>query len=165
MIADVRGIYTAAVALRIRTAHCLRQLSGTGQRQVSTRSQTKKHQNRRDCCRDQVVTLLEPSALEPVKSKWVKVKTARGIDGFMKAEDVFAAYDEFAVFKKEHQSWYLTSFGFVSLYTVADARLQKFELYERPIAELRRSGTIASTAFKTATQAIGVNSFPSIFTP
>ncbi len=64
---------------------------------------------------DEQVTLLAPAEAGPVTSIWVKVKTTDGITGFMKTDDIYSAYDEFAVFKKRQQKWVLSWFGFAGL--------------------------------------------------
>lgn len=64
---------------------------------------------------DQQVTVLEPSNPLPVKGEWAKIMTNNGSKGFMKSEDIYSAYDEFAVFKKLHGKWALTWFGFAGI--------------------------------------------------
>jgi hypothetical protein len=64
---------------------------------------------------DQQLTVLDPQNPEPIKSRWVKVATADRSKGFMKSEDIYSAYDEFVVFKKLHEKWTMTWFGFAGL--------------------------------------------------
>jgi hypothetical protein len=64
---------------------------------------------------DEQLTLLEPSEASPINCDWVKVRTRSGKIGFMSANDVYSAFDEFAVFKKRQQKWYLTWFGYAAL--------------------------------------------------
>lgn len=61
------------------------------------------------------ITILEPAQKVPVLVEWIKVKTATGVTGYMKAADVYSAYDEFAVFNFRQGKWCLTWFGFASL--------------------------------------------------
>ena len=61
------------------------------------------------------LTIVEPAQCQPVFAEWVKVKTTKGAQGYMKSSDVYSAYDEFAVFKKNQNKWLLTWFGFASL--------------------------------------------------
>jgi hypothetical protein len=61
------------------------------------------------------VSLLEPSAHEPLEGKWAKIKCADGSQGSIKSADVYSAYDEFAVFRKIGDRWALTWFGFAGL--------------------------------------------------
>ncbi|MBX9725239.1 MAG: SH3 domain-containing protein [Candidatus Obscuribacterales bacterium] len=64
---------------------------------------------------DEQITILEPAEAAPMTAKWAKVKTSAGKTGYMKAEDFYSAYDEFAVFKRANGKWVLTWFGFAGL--------------------------------------------------
>lgn len=61
------------------------------------------------------LTLMEPAEPGPVTSSWVKVQTNDGAVGFMETNDIYSAYDEFAVFKKRQDKWCLGWFGFAGL--------------------------------------------------
>jgi hypothetical protein len=63
----------------------------------------------------QQVTLLEPNSPEPLRKAFAKIKTKSGQTFFVNASDIYSAYDEFAVFKKEDGRWQLTWFGYASL--------------------------------------------------
>jgi hypothetical protein len=61
------------------------------------------------------VDILKPADPAPIKEEWVKVKTKSGELGFLKSEDIFSAYDEYASFKKLGEKWQLTWFGVAGL--------------------------------------------------
>jgi hypothetical protein len=61
------------------------------------------------------LTVLKPDDPSPIKEPWVKVKTQSGKIGFMKSDDLFSAYDEFAEFKKMNGKWQLIWFGVAGL--------------------------------------------------
>ena len=61
------------------------------------------------------VTLLDPASAEPLRKDVAKIKTKKGEVFFIRSMDIFSAYDEFAVFKKQEGKWKLTWFGFASL--------------------------------------------------
>ena len=63
----------------------------------------------------QQVTMLEPNNPEPLRRAFAKIKTKSGRSFFVSASDLYSAYDEFAVFKKEDNRWQLTWFGYASL--------------------------------------------------
>lgn len=65
-----------------------------------------------DC---QQVTLLSPKDPLPIKATWVEVKTTDGASGFIKSENIYSAYDEYAAFKKINGKWLITWFGFAGL--------------------------------------------------
>ena len=64
---------------------------------------------------DEQMSILEPAEPGPVTANWAKVKTNSGTTGFIQTEDIYSAYDEFAVFKKRQQKWVLSWFGFAGL--------------------------------------------------
>jgi hypothetical protein len=57
-----------------------------------------------------VVTMLEPADASPINAEWVKIKTGEKT-GYLRAADIFSAYDEYATFKLEKGKWRLTFFG------------------------------------------------------
>ena len=61
------------------------------------------------------ITILQPAAHSPVFAEWLKIKSATGRIGYMKAGDVYSAFDEFAVFKLRQGKWCITWFGFAEL--------------------------------------------------
>jgi hypothetical protein len=61
------------------------------------------------------ITILQPAEHEPVVVDWLKVKSANGAVGYIKASDVYSAFDEFAVFKLRQGKWCMTWFGFAEL--------------------------------------------------
>lgn len=60
------------------------------------------------------VSLLDSAEKLPLQKKWVKVKLQDGFSGFMKADDLYSAYDEFALFKKISGRWLLVWFGYAA---------------------------------------------------
>ena len=64
---------------------------------------------------DEQITLMEPSSPEPIKSNWARITTSRGSKGFIKTENIYSAYDEFAVFRKVNGKWCLSWFGYACL--------------------------------------------------
>jgi hypothetical protein len=61
------------------------------------------------------LTIIEPKEHQPISVKWLKVRTRQGGIGYMKAEDVYSSFDDFAVFKKENDKWRLSWFGYAEL--------------------------------------------------
>jgi hypothetical protein len=61
------------------------------------------------------LTVLAPDQPAPIHDRWVKVQTQNGKTGFMKSDDLFSAYDEFAQFKKMNGKWRLVWFGMAGL--------------------------------------------------
>lgn len=74
------------------------------------KSQNDKSQHERRIFAEQV-TIIDPKEAEPVRKSWVKIRLADGSTWYMKSEDLYSAYDEFAMFKKSNSKWYLTWFG------------------------------------------------------
>ncbi len=61
------------------------------------------------------ITILQPAEHKPVAVEWLKVKSANNNVGYMKENDVYSAFDEFAVFKLRQGKWCMTWFGFAEL--------------------------------------------------
>jgi hypothetical protein len=61
------------------------------------------------------ITIIQPAEHKPIIAEWLKVKSANGTVGYMKASDVYSAFDEFAVFKLRQGKWCMTWFGFAEL--------------------------------------------------
>jgi len=61
------------------------------------------------------LTIIEPKEHKPLSVKWLKIRTRLGTIGYMKADDVYSSFDDFAVFKKENGKWQMTWFGFAEL--------------------------------------------------
>jgi len=57
------------------------------------------------------LTVLKPDDPSPIHERWVQVKTESGKVGYMKSDDIFSAYDEFAEFKQINGRWKLVFFG------------------------------------------------------
>jgi hypothetical protein len=68
-----------------------------------------------DRLHNEQVTVLQPDSPSPIHDSWVKVQTQNGKIGFMKSDDVYSAYDEFAEFKKTNGKWQLIWFGVAGL--------------------------------------------------
>jgi hypothetical protein len=67
------------------------------------------------CPYNEQITILHPAGHEPVSVEWLKVRCANNSVGYMKASDVYSAFDEFAVFKLRQGKWCMTWFGFAEL--------------------------------------------------
>jgi hypothetical protein len=61
------------------------------------------------------ITIVEPKEHKPLSLKWLKIKTRLGTTGYMKADDVYSSFDDFAVFKNENGKWQMTWFGYADL--------------------------------------------------
>jgi len=61
------------------------------------------------------LTVLKPDQPAPIHDRWVKVLTPSGKTGFIKSDDIFSAYDEFAEFKQINGKWKLVFFGMAGL--------------------------------------------------
>jgi hypothetical protein len=61
------------------------------------------------------LNIIEPKDHKPLSVRWLKIKTRLGITGYMKADDVYSSFDDFAVFKEENGKWHMSWFGYAEL--------------------------------------------------